>query len=79
MLNKSFLRKVSRFVSSHDLLNRSDKYLIALSGGADSVAMALALKDSDTMSRLLIVIFVCVVRSHTVTKGFVSGFVKTMA
>lgn len=45
MLNKSFLRKVSRFVSSHDLLNRSDKYLIALSGGADSVAMALALKE----------------------------------
>lgn len=43
MLNKTFLRTISRFISDNNLLVKSDKYLVALSGGADSVALTLVL------------------------------------
>lgn len=45
MLNKAFLRKVSAFAASQGLLAKGSKYLVALSGGADSVALALAMKE----------------------------------
>lgn len=45
MLNKAFLGKISAFIDSRQLLNREDKCIVALSGGADSVALALVLKE----------------------------------
>lgn len=43
MLN-SFLHKITDFIGKEHLLDNSAKYLVALSGGADSVAMLLAMK-----------------------------------
>lgn len=45
MLNKHFLQKVSKFIASHKLMECNGKYLVALSGGADSVALSLALRE----------------------------------
>lgn len=45
MLNKRFLQKLSKFIASHKLMECSGKYLVALSGGADSVALSLALRE----------------------------------
>lgn len=45
MLSKSFLRKISSFISDCRLLEKGDKCLVALSGGADSVALALVLRQ----------------------------------
>ena len=39
------LNKVARYVSRHRLLDKSHRYLVALSGGADSVCLLLTLKD----------------------------------
>ena len=38
-----FYEKVEQTVGRHDLLSAEDKILVALSGGADSVALLLAL------------------------------------
>lgn len=38
--------KVSQYIEKHKLLNASDLYIVALSGGADSVALLLLLKDA---------------------------------
>lgn len=43
MLN-SFLQKISNFIESTQLLEHNAKYLVALSGGADSVALLCALQ-----------------------------------
>lgn len=45
MLNKGFLRKVSRFAAANALLDKGATYIVALSGGADSVALLLAMKE----------------------------------
>lgn len=45
MLNNSFRQKISDFIECHDLLKSNDRYLIALSGGADSVALLRVLVD----------------------------------
>lgn len=45
MLNKRFLQKVSKFIASNKLMECNEKYLVALSGGADSVALSLALRE----------------------------------
>ena len=37
--------KVGRYIDKHNLLNANDLYLVALSGGADSVALLLLLKS----------------------------------
>ena len=37
--------KVSRFIQQHHLLSNNGKYLVALSGGADSVALLLMLRE----------------------------------
>ena len=39
-----FLRKIEQFIEQKELMNKSQLYLVALSGGADSVALLLALK-----------------------------------
>lgn len=39
------LNKVKEFISSHSLLQSEGRYLIALSGGADSVALLLVLRE----------------------------------
>ena len=39
-----FLRKIEQFIEQKELMNNSQLYLVALSGGADSVALLLALK-----------------------------------
>lgn len=44
MLSKLFLNKVSRFIETHRLLDKGRKSIVALSGGADSVALALTLR-----------------------------------
>lgn len=43
MLNKSFSDRISRFIEDNHLLNKDEKCLVALSGGADSVALSLVL------------------------------------
>lgn len=43
MLSNGFLKKVSDFINIRHLLNKDGKYIVALSGGADSVTLALAL------------------------------------
>ncbi len=45
MLNKAFLHKVSGYIAGHKLMFHGDRYIVALSGGADSVCLALALRD----------------------------------
>ena len=42
---KSFLNSVSRFIKEEKLMKTDGLYLVALSGGADSVALLLCLKD----------------------------------
>lgn len=39
-----FLRKIEQFIEQKELMNKNQLYLVALSGGADSVALLLALK-----------------------------------
>ena len=39
------LNKVADFIAKHGLLSREGLHLVALSGGADSVALLLILKD----------------------------------
>lgn len=45
MLNRRFLQKVSTFIAAKKLLFKEKRYLVALSGGADSVALLLVLRD----------------------------------
>ena len=45
MDKKSFLNKIERFINSNSLMNEKNLYLVALSGGADSVALLLSLKE----------------------------------
>jgi len=45
MLNKPFLNKVSCFIEDNHLLNKGEKCLVALSGGADSVALTLVMRQ----------------------------------
>lgn len=44
-VTKQIQEKVGRFISDNQLLQHDRKYLVALSGGADSVAMLLILSD----------------------------------
>ena len=37
--------RVGRYIAEHQLLRRDGRYLVALSGGADSVALLLLLQD----------------------------------
>lgn len=39
-----FLRKIEQFIEQKELMNKNQLFLVALSGGADSVALLLALK-----------------------------------
>lgn len=45
MLNKRFSEKIARFIDERNLLQREDKCLVALSGGADSIALTLVLRQ----------------------------------
>ena len=40
-----FLETIEKYISRHNLLNPKELYIVALSGGADSVALLLALKQ----------------------------------
>lgn len=44
---KSFLRSVCSFSDTNNLLERGQRYIVALSGGADSVSLLCALKAMD--------------------------------
>ena len=44
MSNSDFLKKVSAFIAKHQMLQKEGTYLVALSGGADSVALLCALQ-----------------------------------
>lgn len=37
MLSNGFLKKISDFIKDRQLLSKDGKYIVALSGGADSV------------------------------------------
>ena len=39
------LKTIQAYISKHNLLTREGKHLVALSGGADSVALLLILKE----------------------------------
>ena len=43
-LEQAFLRKISDFIKGNNLLDNAARYLVALSGGADSVALLLSMK-----------------------------------
>ena len=43
MLSNGFLKRISDFIKDRQLLSKDGKYIVALSGGADSVTLALAL------------------------------------
>lgn len=45
MLNKAFLHKVSGYIAGRNLMPQGSKYIVALSGGADSVCLALTLRE----------------------------------
>ena len=45
MLNRCFLSTVSSFIKDKNLLSKDKRYLVALSGGADSVALLLTMLD----------------------------------
>lgn len=45
MLSNGFLKRVSDFINIRHLLDKDGKYIVALSGGADSVTLALTLCD----------------------------------
>ena len=42
---EDFLRSVADFIDAHNLLAPAERVLVAVSGGSDSVALALALRD----------------------------------
>ncbi len=44
MLSKEFLKTISEFILSNNLMDKKKKHLVALSGGSDSVCLTLALK-----------------------------------
>ena len=41
----SFIEKIHNFIRHNRLMDKNKKYLVALSGGADSVSLILALKE----------------------------------
>ena len=46
MLNKRFVEKIKKYIAKGALMRRGGKYIVALSGGADSVTLALVLKQA---------------------------------
>ena len=40
-----FVQKISRYIENKELLNKDGKYIVALSGGADSTALLLVMRD----------------------------------
>ena len=79
MLSNGFLKRISDFIKDRQLLSKDGKYIVALSGGADGVTLALALANWATRLRLLIAIFICVVKNQTVMKISVLSFAGRMA
>lgn len=45
MLSRGFLKRISDFITVRNLLDKDGRYIVALSGGADSVTLALALSE----------------------------------
>ena len=45
MFSQSFIKKTAGFIHHHRLMERTGKYIVALSGGADSVALTLLLQQ----------------------------------
>ena len=44
-MNDKLVLKVRKYITEHQLLNESQRYIVALSGGADSVCLLLVLKE----------------------------------
>ena len=45
MFSQSFIKKTAGFIHHHQLMEHTGKYIVALSGGADSVALTLLLQQ----------------------------------
>ena len=44
-IEKQFLSKVKTYIAQHNVVRATGRYLVALSGGADSVALLLTMQD----------------------------------
>ena len=62
------IHKVESFISRHKLLTPGAKVLVALSGGADSVALLVALLSWATVAKLYIATFTCAEQRATATR-----------
>ncbi len=69
-------QRVIRYIEKEHLFSPDDKLLVALSGGADSVAFAACTPHSRLSMKLPTAISIYVVKNQTVTNGLSGNFAK---
>lgn len=70
-----FHLEVNKFIEEKSLFFQKDKILVALSGGADSVALLRVLLALGYTCEAAIAIFTCAARSQTETKTLYEAYV----
>ena len=73
------LDTVKRTISDYTMLETGENVLVALSGGADSVALLLSLRELGYPVRAFTSTTVCAVQSPTGTKPSAAGCVRSSA
>ena len=79
MLSNGFLKRISDFIKDRQLLSKDGKYIVALSEVPTALLWLWLFANWATRLRLLIAIFICVVKNQTVMKISVSSFAGRMA